>query len=298
MIAAASEFLFATQNRDGGWGSEEGRSSNTEATSFALIALGTQASAPASSSVTRGLRWLSGHQRHDGSWPLSDLVDGGSWATALAVLALLETDRQGALRGAAWLLRQEPRTPGWIASLLHQRAPGLTSVRLNPNLKGWAWTSGTSSFVEPTAYALLALKKARPYAHDARLPGRVREAELMLYDRMCTGGGWNYGNSIVFEADLWPFADVTALTLIALQDHQAAEANQRSLRALRGMAERVDSGLALAWVTLCLSLYGDDLTAWRRRLAKRHAETGFLGQTKSVALALLATSDRPHPLRI
>ena len=56
--------------------------------------------------------------------------------------------------------------------------------------------------------------------------------EMLVYDRMCENGGWNYGNSKVLGEALWPYPDVTAVALIALQDRAASEANQKSLRAL------------------------------------------------------------------
>jgi hypothetical protein len=54
------------------------------------------------------------------------------------------------------------------------------------------------------------------------------------------------------------------------------------------MLQRVESGLALAWATLCFSAYGEDVTPWRQRLLERYAKTAFLGETKVVALAVLA----------
>ena len=39
MIDAAIDLLLDAQNEDGGWGSVKGKRSNTESTSFALMAL-------------------------------------------------------------------------------------------------------------------------------------------------------------------------------------------------------------------------------------------------------------------
>ena len=39
MINAAIDLLLEAQNEDGGWGSVKGKRSNTESTSFALMAL-------------------------------------------------------------------------------------------------------------------------------------------------------------------------------------------------------------------------------------------------------------------
>jgi hypothetical protein len=294
MIRPATEFLLGSQNRDGGWAMHEGRDSNTEATSFATLALARQDGSAERASAARGMRWLAVRQNDDGSWPLNARVADGSWTTALAALTLVSVDGAGAgaVRGARWLLRQEPRRPGLLVSLLHRLAPEAMPVRHDPNLRGWSWTADAASFVEPTAYTLLALKKLRRALPGTHVSERINEAESLIYDRMCKGGGWNYGNSTVLEADLWPYADVTALTLIALADHRSREANERSLTTLRRMVEGVDSGLTLAWAILCFAAYGQDTTSLRARLAARWRRTAFLGETKSVALGLLALTGR------
>lgn len=300
MMRSGQEQLVASQNRDGGWGAQQGRASSTEITALATLALGRLDTPVSRESASRGLRWLAAHQHDDGGWPVSARVDDGSWATALAVLALDALGREPAraVRGARWLLRRTPRTPGVAISLLHRFAPSTMAVRLNPDLKGWAWTPDAASFVEPTCYVLLALKRQRRHLQGTAATDRIDEAERMVYDRMCRDGGWNYGNSTVLEADLSPYADVTALALLTLADHRQREANQRSLRALRGMLQHVDSGLSVAWATLCFSAYGEDPAPWRGRLVARYARTAFLGETKAVALALLVLSDGAEVFRV
>ena len=292
MTRSGQEQLVANQNRAGGWGAQEGRASSTEVTALATLALGRLDTPASRASATGGLRWLAAHQHADGGWPVSARVDEGSWATALAVLALDGLGGEGvrAVRGARWLLRRTSRKLGLAISLLHRFAPSTLAVRLNPDLKGWAWTADATSFVEPTCYALLALKRMQRRLPGAAVTERIEEAERMVYDRMCHEGGWNYGNSTVLEAELWPYADVTALALLALAEHREREANQRSLGALRAMLHHVDSGLSVAWATLCFAAYGEDLAPWRARLIERYTRTAFLGETKAVALALLALS--------
>jgi hypothetical protein len=284
------EALIASQNPDGGWGAQIGRVSSTEQTALAALALGRIDAPDPRASAARAVQWLGERQHDDGGWPVSTRIDEGSWATALAALALDALGRQpdSALRGARWLLRRTPRTLGIAASLLHRFAADTMAVRLDPDLKGWAWTSGATSFVEPTCYVLMALKRLRRHLTGEAVPERIDEAERMIYDRMCRNGGWNYGNSAVLEAELWPYADVTAIALLALAGHRHREANRRSLRALQEMLRTVDSGLVLAWALLCLSVYDEDAGPLRDRLIARYRRTAFLGQTKVLALALLA----------
>jgi Squalene-hopene cyclase C-terminal domain len=292
VITEAVAMLLATQNRDGGWPSSPGRASSTECTSLATLAL-SRLDAGERAAADRGVRWLTTCQNADGSWPLRRDIKTSSWTTSLATLTLGSIDREpsSAARGARWLLRQQPRTPGILASVLNRVAPHARVVKLDPELKGWAWTSGVTSFVEPTAYALLALKRLRSCLPGGEVGTRIDEAEHMLYDRMCRDGGWNYGNSVVLGAELWPYADVTALALLSLADHHDRADNERSLVALQRMLADVHSGLALSWAALCLTAHGQDPAPVLARLHRAWTRTQFLSDTRSIALAVLAASD-------
>lgn len=300
MIAQAARCLATTQNGDGGWGPYPGRSSATEPTAMAVLALSTVISVSARTSVGRGLRWLRASQRPDGSWPVGGRVAEPSWVTSLAAFTLIKVDGDARRleRAAAWLVGQKSGEPGLLVRLVHGIAPQAMAVRTNPTLRGWPWMAKTSSFVEPTAYALFALRMAMREDPPVGLSLRISEAEEMLYDRMCAGGGWNYGNSQVLGEDLPPFADVTALALIALQRYARGPRNRQSLERLPGLMTAAGSGLALAWGTICLAVYGVDVTTWAWRLSRRYGETAFLGETKSVALGLLAATDPARMFRL
>ncbi len=298
MIGTAIDFLLKAQNPDGGWGMGKGRRSITEATSFALLSLSAFGDKSLANSIDRGLNWLTDRQNSDGGWPLDTHLKVSSWTTSLAILSLtpFEDHRQKALQAAIWLIQQQGRGLGWLTSLIYRLKK--LDVQLNPDLKGWSWTPGTFSWVEPTAYALIALKKLRPYLRGTQAEERIRQGELMVYDRMCEGGGWNYGNSKVLGENLWAYPDTTALALIALQDHYKAEPNQLSLQALQKMLTQIDSGYTLSWSILCFSLYGHDVSEWIKLLARNYAKTGFLGETKTMALALLASGDGHRVFRV
>jgi hypothetical protein len=286
--------LLGMQSANGAWPSHSGkRTGNTEATALAVLALTAAGEADA---ADRGARWLAQNQRADGSWSFTSAVDEPSWATSLAILAMADRDRGRAIRGARWLVDLKGRKLGLMASLLHRVSPRTMVVPIDPNLQGWPWRIHAASFVEPTAYALIVLKRLRRELGGAAA-GRIVEAEAMLYDRMCRGGGWNYGNSVVYEIDLPPYADATAIALIGLQGHRADEKTRQSLEVLRRLASEVGSGLALAWSTLCLSAYGESVEDVQRRLVRRYTETAFLGETKTLALAVLAAHD-PAALRL
>jgi hypothetical protein len=164
--------------------------------------------------------------------------------------------------------------------------------------KGWPWADGTFSWVEPTSWALIALKRLRPRLENGPAGDRIREGEAMLYDRMCQGGGWNYGNTLVLGEELPPYPDTTALALVALADHAEAAANRQSLDALQKMLTGMDSGFTLALAVLCLLLHGQEPADWRRALARSYERSGFLGVNRSLALTVLALTEGQARLRV
>ena len=290
MVNEAIDLLLGIQNEDGGWGSFKGKRSSTESTSFALMALKSLESNFYDRQATAGLKWLLQHQKEDGSFSLNDTSKQSSWMTPIAVLAILpfKDKNEHALRASKWVLTQEGRTPGWVVSLLVRLSLVKKVTELDPSLAGWSWTAGAFSWVEPTSYSLMALKKLKRSLGGTNCDERIRQGEMLIYDRMCENGGWNYGNSRVLGKALWPYPDVTAVALIALQDRAASEANQKSLRALDGMMRETASGTALGWGIICLTIYNQDIQEWKKVLMKTFEKTKFLGETKAIALALLA----------
>ena len=299
MINQVLDTLRELQNPDGGWGATVSRHSNTEATSLAIAGLKSVDDPAAQQSALRGVDWLARRQNHDGSWPLDDVTQNGSWSTSLAIVALttFPEHRAATLRAARWLLQQEGSKLGILAELVLWATGKSKLNEMNRDLVGWSWVPNSFSWVEPTGYALIALKKVRAALTETEVNERIRQGEAMIYDRMCKGGGWNYGNSKVMDYALWPYPDITAIALIALQDRAAEAPNQESLQRLPEMAEKVNSGLALSWGAICLNIYGQE-NDWKPLIEKRFAQDGFLGETKTLALALMALNGHAGPMKI
>jgi hypothetical protein len=299
-VDQAVKFLKQSQNSDGGWGAIAGKQSNTESTALGLLALRSLDDSRENSVLEKAEQWLANTQNPDGSWSYGAGSKAPSWSTALGVMALSDSsvEAEPLVRAGNWILAQEGSKPGILAKLILALSFQKKAVHLNDDLVGWSWTPGSFSWVEPTSYCLIALKKIKSRLSAKAVQERVDQAELMIYDRMCEGGGWNYGNAAVYGDPLWPYPDITALALIALQDHKERNDNRVSLRALSKMAETTDSGLALGWATICLSVYGEDISELRKRLDQKFAKTKFLGETKPVALAILASEDGARLLRV
>jgi hypothetical protein len=280
--------LLKAQNDDGGWSVDGSGQSQTEATALAVLAAGS--TAPAS----RGAEWLGTHQRPDGAWPPWPSVDLTSWATPLAILALSNIDSSAAQRGAEWLLDQGGRSYPWYTRLFYRLFPDREVIELDADLTGWPWLPDTFSWVEPTAYALIALKSLRDRL-PPRTVARIDEGERMILDRTCPGGGWNYGNSRVLDEDLWPYPDTTALALIALQDAPRNDEIEASLEALEEMLAHNQSGLALSLAILCFRLYNRPTKALEKRLVERLDEVVAYGETRSIALSSMALNHNTNP---
>ena len=292
--------LVQNQNSDGGWGAMRGKRSNTEVTALAVMALKALPGETTTDNRKRGIGWLVRQQNQNHSWPLNEAVNEGSWTTALAITALGDTAEHSerVLAAARWLLEQEGSKPGILAEIVLWATGKSGANKLNKDLIGWSWVPRSFSWVEPTSYALIALKKQRGRLAGTNVDQRIRQADAMIYDRMCTGGGWNYGNSKVLDYALWPYPDITALALIAMQDHADEKANQDSLQVLRKTARETDSGLALCWAATCFNLYGRDPSDFHKQIEKRFTATAFLGETKTLALAVIALGGKANPFRI
>ncbi len=290
MTESLLERLLREQNADGGWGAHADAPSCTEPTALALMAL--PADAPARQRATE---WLLGSQHAGGSWPLDALVEGPSWVTMLCVLALdgVAAAEPALRRATDWILQDEAETIDW-RTRWHELWHG-QEVELDWDLRGWPWAVGTFSWVEPTAYALLALKRRRGKQPSHRLQARVHEAERMLRDRACTGGGWNYGNRRVLGQDLEPYPDITAIALLSLQDLPADATITQGFDALQRMLQGNHSGLTLALALLAMRAWRRDAGGLPAGLAAARADTDFLGQTRTLALAAMASSTLPNP---
>ncbi len=303
MARRVADALVASRNGDGGWGTRPGLTSATEPTALAALALlgGPEAAHVASASGALG--WLLARQNPDGGWPAVPAVEASGWPSSLAVLALArtspgdESQRRAALRGGLWLLGQRGRRLPWLRRLISRLRPEAVpkpAVELDADLVGWPWTFGSFSWVEPTSYALLALKTLRGRIGFRPGEGRIREGERMILDRACVGGGWNYGNYRVLGEDLWPYPDTTALALLALHGSESARVDE-GLEALGRMMETVDSPLALSLAIGCLRRYRRDASELEVRLVRQLESGEPSRETRTLAFTAVALAGREQP---
>jgi hypothetical protein len=206
--------------------------------------------------------YLLASQNPDGGWSTSPGAGGSDWTSSLAVLALsiLARHPRGSLRDTS-----PPRQPQ-IVGALTRALKFLWKTRFDyynelANIlmllwkgkdadypRGWSWTPGTYNWVEPTAYAVLALRSCgdllspqQKLALDASLKYLLRQA--------CKGGGWNYGCPRILGVDLPPMPVQTAIACLSfqgLQDHSVVADALARIADMPGSR----SLLSLSWTAL------------------------------------------------
>ena len=283
--------LTSAQNADGGWGYQRGKQSATEPTAWALLALARPAdSMQFASAVARGKQWLGRAQLPNHSWPAFGELSEGCWVTALACLALHQLGEapEAVSAGATWLCNEWPAEGKlwrrWMVRLLVRR----NMVRQNLALRGWSWTPGTSSWVEPTACALLLLHQLFPTTIAKDAEKRRQLGEAMLYDRMCPGGGWNSGNAAVYGVAGQPLIGPTAWALIALQKYRERAENQLSIQWLYSVRESIQGPISLALAHICYQLYDYPAPSIVPALRRSYQENQFLGNVSVAAMCALS----------
>jgi hypothetical protein len=241
------DILRRSQNHDGGWSYYSGKQSWLEPTFYGALVLHGDPAAD------RAWELLKSWQAADGSWPPSAGAAVSGWGTALCLtLAQIRADLGNPYqKGVDYLLK----TVGTESELWRRALArlGLFDPGRNLSLKGWPWKEGTSSWVEPTAHALIALKKASAHVANGDLRERIRSGEALLLDVRCKDGGWNYGSPWTLGEDQRSYPETTALALLGLQGR--AEAGS-SLDLAKSWLRDTPSSLARAWITVALRLHG------------------------------------------
>jgi hypothetical protein len=279
-VARLGERLLAARNADGGWPYAPGKRSRLEPTCWALLAAVDSRPAGAATLLAR--------------WPVDGarLIDGpqlppNNVFNALAAI-LLRHD------GADGERLARPIVEALVAS--KGIATGPSNIVIQDNgLQAWGWIDATTSWLEPTAWCVLLLKQLRRRGGaDAAVTERIDTGDRMLLDRACRDGGWNYGNSIVYGKELWPYALTTALALIALQDRRDHPVVRQAVFRLERDAHQEASAAALALAILCRRVYGLPVDRLEERLvnvlANDESSGGLNILSLAMALAALGTS--------
>jgi hypothetical protein len=297
MVADRAALVERLQQRllsdagNGGWPYYRQKSPRIEPTCWALLALGS-AWNPAFGVWTDfagpHVRYLLGRQRKDGL--LTDTPPALVNFTSHALAVLLSAEFPAVVPDEA---ASAART-----ALLRTRGVRLEAAdpRQDNQLQGWPWVNDTFSWIEPTAWALLALKRSDTGRTDSDSRSRRDEAERLLINRTCVGGGWNYGNASSQGQDLRAFVPTTAVGLLAMQDRRSEESVQRSLAFLVRERAGESSTMALSLAVIALHLFDEPCDDLEARLAETVSVSDERGSILNLAMAAYALSHPTHAM--
>ena len=240
----------------GGWGYSTGQLLHLEPTCLALLAL-TYDRHAFSSTIEKARAAMDAAKMSDGTY--RQAREEAIWFTALVLFVQVSLGEfDDAVNATAnGLLKYRGRVPDDPAAAeMHD---------IDFRLVGWPWAENNFSWVEPTAWACLALRRAGFGDHP-----RVDEGLRLLLDRANDEGGINYGNRRIFGRLTEPIPGPTALMLIALQGREHPRI-QSAIRYLQREAEADDDLENLCWTKLALDLYRDQpgLSEWLSHLDDR-----------------------------
>jgi hypothetical protein len=243
------------------------------------------------------------HQLPDGGWSsIAPSRSAGNWPTAIIAntLAQVASKHPSLPKALRSLVAAEPGEAFWLWRLKFRTTD--TNVHFDPSKYGWGWVSDSVSWVIPTAGAILALERGRRLGliRGREVKRRTALGCSMLLDRMCPGGGWNAGNSVVYGVALAPHIDATSIALAGLRLHYHLPEVRQSFSWL--LAADCSSAYSLAWKVLALQSYVDVRSdAWpameaaHTKLAVLTREPAQIADNSTLALSILALSGNPNP---
>jgi hypothetical protein len=257
----------------------------SEPTALAALALVAHERAEA---ATAALNWLVERQASDGSVGVRADEPTPCWPTALAVLAWRWAEDSGQKNYVAAIRRGR----GWLLSMRGETMARSAEIGHDSTLNGWPWVPGTHSWLEPTAWSVLALAATG----EANNP-RLRDGRRLIADRLLPDGGCNYGNTVVLGQSLRAQVEPSGLALWALSVQRGGDNRiGATIDWLLGEINGETTAVSLSYALLGLSAHGrapSEAENWLRAAFEnmKPADTAGL-KLALVGLAAAACSGR------
>lgn len=300
----AENFLVQVRHKEDGWFPyKAGGQPALEATAWGSLALNGK------EETLKTANYLAVNQNEDGGWSTTPGAGRSDWSTAPSLLCIRlaaqylkkqtgekeQTDEkehkqilsllnQAIKRGKDCLFDSRTQYYKPAARILLFVTQGEKPLNY---ARGWPWDPDCFHWIEPTAYALMALKLPETPS-DSELVEAISSANRFILSHACQGGGWNHGNDITLGAHLPAYRLTTAEALLALQDVED-EKIQAALKYLRSWQDKDTSCQSLAMSALALQAYGLSADAEIGFLLARQAADGsFAGTIMATAMSCLA----------
>jgi hypothetical protein len=234
------------------------------------------------------LSWLLKQQQPSGTVGVTDSQDSPVWATSLAILAWQKAiDLQ---HEEKWKTASEKGCTA-LLKIRGGTIPRGDTFAHDTMLVGWPWVDGTHSWLEPSAFAVLAFKAAGKSTNP-----RVREAVQLIRDRLLPDGGANYGNTFVLGQRLLAHVQPSGIALCAIGDEDDVDGRvQRTVAYLNSelSAETTTSSLCFALLGLAVA---NALPPQAERWLAKAAQRTLRRDRSPYKLALLALAAKAHDL--
>ncbi len=244
-----------------------------DAACWAILAL--QAAGGDNGVIEKARQQLAAVQGEDGRITVSSYNPDACWPTSLAILAW---------QGAPSYRECQDKAIRFLVDFddIKVLDPSEATKGHDETIKGWPWIARTHPWVEPTAYATLALRASGQTTHS-----RAQDAIRLLLDRQLPSGGWNCGNTITFNLEMRPMPETTGLSLQALAGLTPKADVQKSIAYLQSQLAYLNSPISLAWAILGLHARQESIDRPRERILQVLARQEQLGPHDTVSLSLL-----------
>ncbi len=246
------ENILNRQVSEGGFAQRAGDGFRPDATAWSVLALSGESIY--NDIIEKACRYLSQKQQSDGRVPIYDGCDEAYWPTPLAILAWKRTGgfKKEIEHAVKFLLET------WGINFPRKEDSPLGH---DTSIRGWPWGEKAHSWIEPTCMGILALKAAGFAGHD-----RVKEAVRMILDRQLPSGGWNYGNTTVFNRELLPMPEHTGQALCALSGFVQQSEVGKSIEYAQQQLPNLHTPLSFCWCCFGLNAWPINLNNIRDRV--------------------------------
>ncbi len=273
LITKSIEMIVSRSLKGGGFAPRQNGEFRPDATAWSILALASDNACE--DLVGNACNRLAASQLNDGRVPVAEDLDNVYWPTALAVLAWKSTGGfENEIKSAVKFL---VKTSGFHFSIEKNSPYGHDTT-----IRGWPWIANAHSWIEPTSMAILALKATGNASHE-----RVQEAVRMILDRKLPAGGWNYGNTTVFNRELSPMPEYTGQALSALSGFVQRSEIAKSIDYLEKEISILQTPLSLCWGLFGLGAWSIKIRGNRERILNSLSLQQRYGQYDTLLLSKL-----------
>lgn len=211
---------------------------------LSISALALQLYQPGNKTIHQILNQLACQQLESGNVAVHSKYPHAFWPTSYAIIAWNRSTAHQAeqQRALSFLI-------GTTGRHWENKSHGI--VGHDASIIGWPWVLETHSWADSTALAIIALEINGLGNHI-----RVKEGRRLLLNRQLPNGGWNYGNTTVFDQELVAMPESTGIVLCSIAGSVPEQIVKASIEYLEKQVGTLRTPVSLSWSILGLSAWG------------------------------------------